>query len=95
MPAHMGMWPTKSSLGVDKSAPASIRLGAAPKRKLYTLDVEGIEVVTTLTREDVERMLPTPGRRLAWARYVDQLARDPFRTRDKYQNAEPSERLAI
>jgi hypothetical protein len=73
------MWPTKSSLRRDKTAPAHIALGEGPKRKLHTLTVEGVEIVTTLTMEDVERMLPTPGRRLAWARYVDGLSRNPGR----------------
>jgi hypothetical protein len=74
------MWPTKSSLRVDKSAVAAVALETCQtKRRLYTLTVEGVEVVTTLTMEDVERMLPTPGRRLAWARYVDKLTRDPLR----------------
>jgi hypothetical protein len=74
------MWPTKSSLGRDKTAVAAVALETCQtKRRLYTLTVEGVEVVTTLTMEDVERMLPTPGRRLAWARYVDKLTRDPLR----------------
>jgi hypothetical protein len=73
------MWPTKSSLHHDKTAPAHIALGRGPKRKLFTHTIEGIEVVTTLSEEDLDRLLPSPGRRLAWARTVESLTRNPLR----------------
>lgn len=64
------MWATKSTLGHDLNPVEHVALsrGRVPRR-LYGFVLEGVPIITTLTRTEVEQLVPA-AERLSWARTV-------------------------